>query len=190
MRRATESEEEGIREGLARHGVVAREVWVRPGEVVNAGAPVRGRMVVSEGFLTAPAWRQAAILAHEAGHVRLRHTPWLVGAWAAGEALQMVARLGLAPVMLGRPAALAAGIAGVLLCQAGLFVGLCAQYRRLEFAADRWAVEHGGITGGGYMEHLALLPQPVARSFQDRLLATHPSNERRIERVRRRATAA
>ena len=73
MRPATAEETRMIVAAMARHGVRVREVWVRAGDVVNAWAPVRGRMFVKAGFLRTPAWRRAAILAHEAGHVRLRH---------------------------------------------------------------------------------------------------------------------
>ena len=185
MRRATTDEEGPIREAMARHGVRVREVWVRPGEAVAAWAPVRGRMQVREGFLTAPAWRRAAILAHEAGHVRLRHVPWCVALVGVAEVALLAGRLALAPVILAGPGALLLGTAGVLLGEAGVWAGVSALARAQEFAADRWAVEHGGITGCVWLGHLALTGHPVERGWVDRLLATHPRPERRAGRVRR-----
>ena len=190
MRRATASEERSVQDGMARHGVFVRDVWVRPGEVANAWAPVRGRMWASEGFWTAPAWRQAAFLAHEAGHVRLRHVPWCMALLVVVEAAQVPGRMALGPTALASPWGWGLSMAVIFAAQAVVLAGLVALGRWQEFAADRWAVEHGGIAGGKYKEHLALLPQLVTRGFANRLLETHPSNERRIERVRRGAAAA
>ena len=187
MRRATPAEEQPILEALARYGVRVREVWVRPGGAVAAWAPVRGRMQVREGFLRAPAWRRAAILAHEAGHVRLRHLPWCVALVGAAEAALLVGRLALAPAILAGPAAFVAGMAGVLLGEVAVWGAVSAVARAQEYAADRWAIEHGGITGCVYLTHLALMGHPAERGWVDRLLATHPHPERRAERIRRMA---
>ena len=189
MRRATAEETRLIVEAMARHGVAVREVWVRDGDVVNAWAPVRGRMFVKEGFLRAPAWRREAVLAHEAGHERLRHFPWALGLVAVAEAVLLAGRELLLPTFLRSPLAFALGTAGVMLGEVGVLACLFALTRRQEYAADRWALERGGIPAGMYLEHLALLHHPVARDALDRMLATHPAPALRIERCKALAHA-
>lgn len=130
---------------MARHGVAMREVWVRSGDVVNVWAPVRGRMFAKEGFPRAPAWRRRAILAHDAGNVRLRHVPWALGVVAVAETVLQAAREVLLPMFPRGPQAFALGGAGVMLGEVGVVADLCALTRRQQFAADRWAVQHGGV---------------------------------------------
>ena len=189
MRPATTDEEAPIRQAMASHGVRVRAVWVRAGDVVNAWAPLRGRMFVQEGFLRAPAWRRAAILAHEAGHVRLRHVPWALGLVAVAETVLLAGRELLVPTFLRSPLSFALGTAGVMLGEVGVLAGLFALSRLQEFAADRWALRCGGIPMGAYLEHLALLHHPVARDALDRLLATHPAPALRIARCKSWAQA-
>lgn len=190
MRRADATEERSVQASMRRHGVVVRDVWVRPGVEVNAWAPLRGRMWVSEGFLTAPTWRRAAILAHEAGHARLRHVSWCLVLVVVTEAALIPARMALGTVALASPLGWGLSMALVGAAQVGVFAGLSALGRRQEFAADRWAVQHGGITVGVYRDHLALLHHPEARGLEDRALATHPSPDRRIKHLRPRKGAA
>jgi Zn-dependent protease with chaperone function len=175
---------------MARHGVRVREVRVRPCRAVNATAPLRGRMTVTEGFLQAPRWRQAAILAHEAGHVRLRHTPRCVVLAAALEAALAAVRYALAPVVLRGPVVFAAATAAVLVGEAGVWAAVSALMRRHEVEADRWAVGPGGVAAADYVRHLALLSPRAPGRWWDRLLATHPAPQARAAALRAGARRA
>ena len=183
MRRATPAEEGPIRAAMAAHAVVVREVFVLPGAAAAAWAPVRGRMRVREGFLCAPAWRRAAIIAHEAGHVRLRHLPRCVALAATTEAALLAARVALAPALLSGPLAFGLGTAGILAGEVAVWASVSWLMRIQEYAADRWAVRDGGVTGGEYVEHLRQVGHPAARGPLDRLIETHPTPAQRIRRI-------
>ncbi len=184
-RRGTQAEERPIQEAMAALGVRVREVWVYDGFKVNASAPVRGCMGVTEGFLCADPWRQSAILAHEAGHARLRHTVKAVAVAVVLEAGLVACRVAAAPWIVLGPGPFTAGLAGVMAAEVGVWVAVAALGRSHEYAADRWAVERGGITEGVYQVHLAALHHPPTVTLWNRLLATHPTPERRAARLTR-----
>lgn len=181
MRSATAEEHARVVAAMARHGVRMRRVLVRPTADINATAPLWGRMAVTEGLLAAPEWRRRAVMAHEAGHVRLRHTAWCVVAAAAVEMALAAARYALAPVVLASPWAYAASMVAVGAAEAGVWAGVCAVMRHQEVAADRWAVGPGGITAAVYLRHLAALPEVEVHGLWGRMLVTHPTP---VERAR------
>ncbi len=183
-RRATPAEEGPILEAMAALGVRVRVVWVYDVNQVNAYSPVRGCMSVTEGYLRAAPWWQSAILAHEAGHARLRHTAKAMAVAVVLEA-GWVACLG----SLVSLSSVGGEIALIVLSMVALvspLVVIGTLGRSHEYAADRWAVEHGGITEGVYQAHLAAFyHHPPHMTLWDRLLATHPTPERRAARLTR-----
>ena len=183
--RAAAEDEEAIRKAMAAYGVRIRAVEVLPGPTVTAWAPVCGRMRVRAGFLTAAGWRRAAILAHEAGHVRQRHWGKVFVLFVALEAGLLVLYEAARPWMFSGPGQMVVGLLGMLAAQVGVWVGALAVGRRQEYAADRWAVERGGITGGEYRAFLEQVHRPTAATVWNRLLATHPTPEQRMARVAR-----
>ena len=180
MRRATAAEERMIVAAMAAHGVSVREVWVLPGEAVGAWAPVRGRMRIREGFFAAPPRRQRAILAHEAGHVIGRHWLRCVVLASVLEGVLVAARFLLAPAILSAWWTIPLGGVGVAVSEVFVWVIVAAVGRRQEHLADRWAIEHGGISLETYAEHLAGVEHLKGMGWVDRLLASHPTPERRM----------
>ncbi|MFG0274842.1 MAG: M48 family metallopeptidase [Phycisphaerales bacterium] len=139
-----------------RVGVAEILVWRTRGATLNAAvmgvfAPVR-YVLLSDALLERlPDDELEAVVAHEVGHARRRHLPWLMG--ALGATIGLGALTGdLAAQLLPAHAA----EWGVWLDSIAIALGLCAGFwalgmvsRRFERQADAFAVQHlSGMAGG------------------------------------------
>lgn len=137
----------------ARHGVHASGVliWRTGGMVVNAAAigvlPRPRYIILSDGLLEElePA-EVDAVAAHEVGHLRLRHLPWLAASVLATVGVTGAAS-GLASRALG--AAGLEGVLGLAPTLAGVIVVLGYVSRRFEWQADAFAVADAAVLRGG-----------------------------------------
>lgn len=203
-----------LRDGLmavcAAHGVRVREllVWRTRGSMVNGAVlGVLGRfryVLLTDALLERlPEVQVRAVMAHEVGHVRHRHLPWLVaGILAAlGGSLTLLDGLAAAAGWSGATGPLASLVDGGLLL-AGVALGMAVFgwiSRRFEWQADAFAVRHlsGERRGGpglaidehavhGMVDALDAVARlnhidPASASFR------HGSVARRIARLRRLA---
>jgi Zn-dependent protease with chaperone function len=144
-----------------RHGVRVREVlvWSTCGTMINAAVmgllrPFRYVLLTDALIETVPGPYVLAVMAHEIGHVRRRHMPWLVITLMATLILAVLAIAGALAIVeatgLGDPlhdlewldvAATALELVAALL----VFGWVC---RRFERQADTFAVQHLSGLGG------------------------------------------
>ena len=139
----------------ARHNVKAREllIWNTNGTMINAAVmgligPLRYVMITDALLESLPEEQVRAVMAHEIGHVRRRHLPWLVVCLMAAFALSGV--FIMAPLWIvesngwinsQRVMDWAGLVAGAAQLGLGLFVfGWIS--RRFERQADTFAVQH------------------------------------------------
>ena len=201
-----------LRDGLmsvcAAHGVRVRDllVWRTRGAMVNGAVigvlgPMRYVLLTDALLERLPEVQVRAVMAHEVGHVRHRHVPWLlVGLLASmGAALGGLDAIVLASGWRPSGPVLAESASGVIaLAGLGLgFAGFGWVSRRFEWQADAFAVKHlSGARRGGpavaitdeavhamvdALDAVARLNHldPAAWSFR------HGSVARRIARLRR-----
>lgn len=154
-----------VRERLAdlcrRHAVRVRQmlVWRTHGQMINGAVMgLIGRLryiLLTDALLDSlPQEQVEAVMAHEVGHVRRHHLPWLIAA--------MLASLGLGSMAIALPLGLAAAMTGLdgsapvrTILDAGATIGAIVAgllvfgfvSRRFERQADAFAVQHlSGLT--------------------------------------------
>ncbi len=124
------------------------------GAVIGLLAPLRYVLLTDALLESLPSAQVEAVLAHEVGHVRRRHMPWLLGA--------LMACLGLASILIGMLVAWAVALSGVspptqmgsileatmiLAGVGGGLIGFGFVSRRFERQADAFAAQHlSGLT--------------------------------------------
>jgi Zn-dependent protease with chaperone function len=151
------------------HGVRVRELllWRTHGMMINGAVmglvgPARYVMLTDALLERLPAEQVQAVMAHELGHIRRRHMPWLfaaavlsIGLGVAGA--DVVLRL-LGEALADREAAQVASV-GV-----GMILGLVAfgfVSRRFEWQADAFAVQHLSGARPGDGEGVIVTPEAV-----------------------------
>ena len=141
-------------------------------------------------------------LLHEAGHINLGHTTGgrgstkalraralAFGCWWLALCLSAFAYLAMRQDMSIVAAGAYAGVDGL-----GIFAGLVvivlavfAQFRRMEYDADVWALEHGATVSGlqrGIEESLRLEPGAIDPVGINEWFCTHPNLADRMQRMR------
>jgi Zn-dependent protease with chaperone function len=146
-----------------RQGVRFRQilVWKTHGMMINGAvlgfwAPIRYVLLTDALLESLPDDQVEAVMAHEVGHVRRRHMPWLLGSMIVGLGLSTMAMTLVSVGVLSAMRAMGwrTGSAGSALEVATLLVGVSAGLlvfgwvsRRFERQADAFAVEHiSGLT--------------------------------------------
>jgi Zn-dependent protease with chaperone function len=168
-------------EVCARHRVRVRELllWNTHGTMINAAvmglvAPLRYIMITDALLETLRENEVRAVMAHEIGHVRRHHMPWLIACLMAAFVMALiVVELPLRAIDWSRwsenDGALRAVVTTSGLAQLavafGLFGWIC---RRFERQADTFAVQHLSGTGSGALSKnepglTAQSPQPLVR---------------------------
>ncbi len=162
-----------IEEAMRGYGCRVRVgAWLVGGINARIG---RGRLEVTQGFMSAPEPLQRVILAHEAGHVREHH------GWVCWGAAAVIGGLGAGVVVACpawlQPLAACGGMAGAV-------AALSAVMRWQEIRADSWAARRCD----GYAERQAALPRgSLERGWVERLISTHPPAGARGLRARRQS---
>lgn len=155
----------------ARHGVrvSAALVWRTRGVLINAmvmGLLPRLRYVLLTDALleNLPDRQVEAVLAHEVGHVRRRHMPWLAAGLIACVGLSAAAADLLARwIWSADPPPWLGGVAQLALAAIGLAAGLAAfgwVSRRFEWQADAFAAAH--LSGASTARRAAAAAAPPA----------------------------
>ncbi|GIE91297.1 M48 family metalloprotease [Actinoplanes regularis] len=149
----------------------------------TTGVPF-GRLTVAvpSGYGYTSEGERDLIILHELAHVRARDVSWTAATGWAGVLVVPVLALAMLPVFL-QPA-LATGSYRRSLLIAAVFAAAAlllrsAARRRRERAADRFAVETGGLAE--VLRTVAPAGNPRPRWWPGRLLATHPSGPDRAE---------
>lgn len=147
-------------------------VWRTGGTMINGAVlGILGRLryvLLTDALLEAlPRSQIEAVMAHEIGHVRRRHMPWLAAALLAS----IAAAASLGDLLMRLPALQPAtgplaGIIEGLLAMASLAIGLVLfgfVSRRFEWQADAFAVQHlsGFRTGGRGGPSVPINPEAV-----------------------------
>lgn len=158
-----------------RHGVRVAEylIWRTGGTMVNAAvagllAPLRF-IVISDALLERLSPREVeAVAAHEVGHVRLAHMPWLAAS-VLGSVTLAGGALGLGLRLIAPDAADAPAAQGVLfgLVAAAALTGLGHASRRFERQADAFAVKH--LSGAGRDRPAVIIDHDAAETMADAL---------------------
>jgi Zn-dependent protease with chaperone function len=152
------------------------KITVIKSDEVNAFAIPGGHIVVYDGILEGmkTPGQLAALLGHEASHIRLRHS--------LRNIFRSMARKMFLLIILGGDA----GIAGYLVDQADDLKGL--QYsRKLETEADDNGIRlmrNSGLNPDGMLQLMELLAKEGADKETSALLSTHPVFESRIKNIR------
>jgi len=148
-----------------RQGVKFREilVWKTRGLMINGAvlgfwAPVRYVLLTDALLESLPEEQVEAVMAHEVGHVRRKHIPWLLASMIAGIGLSSVALTLFAEVILwlvdqyGYPVAAVGTALEIVTLLLAVVTGLLTfgwVSRRFERQADAFAVQHiSGLTRG------------------------------------------
>jgi predicted Zn-dependent protease len=149
---------------------------LRSGPAINAFALPGGTIVVLDGLIEASGEdeRVLAVLGHELGHVARRHP----------------IRRVLATVGVGVLAGLLWGDISSVAANLGTVLGVLRYSREQEVEADDYAarmLDDAGLDARPLIEMFAiLLSESRARGSVPSALATHPSMEERIQRLRTR----
>ncbi|MEL7472764.1 MAG: M48 family metallopeptidase [Planctomycetota bacterium] len=146
-----------LRTMASSHGVGVRAflVWHTGGAQVNAAVigllPWLRYVVITDALLESlPGPEVEAVAAHEIGHIRRRHMPWLIGA-AMGPALV----LGLAGERLALALGLVPTLPGLIAGGAGALIVFGMVSRRFERQADSFAAQHLSHGAPQVEEHAA-----------------------------------
>lgn len=203
---------EGLHRLCADHGVriAGLLVWRTGGTMINGAVlGILGRfryVLLTDALLESLPDRQIeAVMAHEVGHVRRRHVPWLAAALLGSVGLaasvgDLILRIpGAAPATVTAVAVVNGALAMSSLTLGLLLFGWVS--RRFEWQADAFAVQHlsGARTGPG----AALTPGPITPDAVDAMTGAldsvarlnhiprakfswrHGSIQRRIDNLRR-----
>jgi len=153
------------------------------GAVIGLLAPLRYVLLTDALLESLPTVQVEAVLAHEVGHVRRRHMPWLLGA--------LIACLGIASIVVGLIAAWGVALIGIapteqlggileavmiLAGVAGGLVGFGFVSRRFERQADAFAAQHlSGLTKENRGRGLIVSPE-ASETMADALQAVADLN--------------
>jgi len=181
---------ERLRDLCKSHGVRFRQILVwrthnsmLNGAVIGLLAPLRYVLLTDALLESLPTVQVEAVLAHEVGHVRRRHMPWLLGA--------LIACLGIASIVVGLIAAWGVALIGIapteqlggileavmiLAGVAGGLVGFGFVSRRFERQADAFAAQHlSGLTKENRGRGLVVSPE-ASETMADALQAVADLN--------------
>ena len=157
-----------------RHGVKVREilVWETQGAMINAAVMgLFGRLryvLMTDSLLELLTFQQVeGVMAHEVGHVKRHHMPWLivlllaaisVGVLVVEGPVSLAAVLGWGPAAY--PVAIEYALLGAQIAVALLAFGWAS--RRFERQADTFAAQHLSGMGRGRDEDLVVTPEAVS----------------------------